>query len=311
MIIYRELSSLETDLGFSAKALYGVSYHRHKHYHPAKVPKGNGEFRELCVPDEFLKTIQRRIADRLLVYEAISPFATAYRPGGSTLVNAAPHVGKPVLLKLDIRHFFDHIIYPMVKEKAFPAERYSEANRILLSMLCIYKDALPQGAPTSPVISNIIMREFDDTVGAWCLSKGITYTRYCDDMTFSGDFEPCEVIQFVKNELGKSGLFLNDKKTVVLRDGQKKAVTGIVVNEKPNVSAAYRRKLRQELYFCQKYGLDEHIHRLGLDISAPQYAMQLLGRVNYVLQITPNNAEMRQYKEWLLQKRPNLQRKRI
>lgn len=311
MIIYRELSSLETDLGFSAKALYGVSYHRHKHYHPAKVPKGNGEFRELCVPDEFLKTIQRRIADRLLVYEEISPFATAYRPGGSTLVNAAPHVGKPVLLKLDIRHFFDHIIYPMVKEKAFPAERYSEANRILLSMLCIYKDALPQGAPTSPVISNIIMREFDDTVGAWCLSKGITYTRYCDDMTFSGDFEPCEVIQLVKNELGKSGLFLNDKKTVVLRDGQKKAVTGIVVNEKPNVSAAYRRKLRQELYFCQKYGLDEHIHRLGLDISAPQYAMQLLGRVNYVLQITPNNAEMRQYKEWLLQKRPSLQRKRI
>lgn len=311
MIIYRELSSLETDLGFSAKALYGVSYHRHKHYHPAKVPKGNGEFRELCVPDEFLKTIQRRIADRLLVYEAISPFAAAYRPGGSTLVNAAPHVGKPVLLKLDIRRFFDHIIYPMVKEKAFPAERYSEANRILLSMLCIYKDALPQGAPTSPVISNIIMREFDDTVGAWCLSKGITYTRYCDDMTFSGDFEPCEVIQFVKNELGKSGLFLNDKKTVVLRDGQKKAVTGIVVNEKPNVSAAYRRKLRQELYFCQKYGLDEHIHRLGLDISAPQYAMQLLGRVNYVLQITPDNAEMRQYKEWLLQKRPSLQRKRI
>ena len=252
MIIYRELSSLEKDLGFSAKALYGVSYHRWKHYRKTKIPKGNGEFRELSVPDEFLKTIQRRIADRLLVYEEISPFATAYRPGGSTLVNAAPHVGKPVLLKLDIRHFFDHIIYPMVKEKAFPAERYSEANRILLSLLCIYKDALPQGAPTSPAISNIIMREFDNTVGTWCLSKGITYTRYCDDMTLSGSFAPHDVIQFVNDELGKLGLFLNDKKTVVLRDGQKKAVTGIVVNEKPNVSAAYRRKLHQELYFCQK-----------------------------------------------------------
>lgn len=300
MIIYRELSSLEKDLGFSAKALYGVSYHRYKHYHPAKVPKGNGEFRELCVPDELLKTIQRRIAERLLAYEEISPFATAYRPGGSTMVNATPHVGKPVLLKLDIRHFFDHIIYPMVKGKAFPAERYSEANRILLSLLCIYQDALPQGAPTSPVISNIIMREFDNTVGTWCLSRGITYTRYCDDMTFSGDFEPRDVIWFVKDELGKLELFLNDKKTVVLRDGQKKAVTGIVVNEKPNVSAAYRRKLRQELYFCQKYGVDEHIRRLGLDVSAAQYTMQLLGRVNYVLQITPDNAEMWQYKQWLM-----------
>lgn len=144
-------------------------------------------------------------------------------------------------------------------------------------------------------------------MGAWCLSKGITYTRYCDDMIFSGGFAPHDVIRLVKDELGKLGLFLSDKKTVVLRDEQKKAVAGIVVNEKPNVSAAYRSKLRQELYFCQKYGLDEHIHRLGLDVSAPQYAMQLLGRVNYILQITPDNAEMRQYKEWLLQKRPHFQ----
>lgn len=142
-----------------------------------------------------------------------------------------PHVGKPVLLKLDIRHFFDHIIYPMVKEKAFPAERYLDANRLWLSLLCIYKDALPQGAPTSPAISNIIMREFDNTVGTWHLSKSITFTRYCDDVIFSGDFETREVIRFVKDELGKLGLFLNDKKTVALRDGQKKSVTGIVVNE--------------------------------------------------------------------------------
>ena len=58
-------------------------------------------------------------------------------------------------------------------------------------------------------------------------------------------------------------------------------------------------QLRQELYFCRKHGVDEHIHRRGLDVSVPQYTMQLLGRVNYVLQITPDNAEMRQYKEWL------------
>ena len=160
MIVYGELSSLEKDLGFSAKALYSVNYHRWEHYRKTKIPKGNGKLRELCVPDEFLKAIQRSIADNLLAYEEISPFATAYRPGGSTLVNARPHVGQPVVLKLDIRHFFDHIIYPLVKEKAFPAECYSETNRILLSMLCIYKYALPQGAPTSPVISNTVMKDF-------------------------------------------------------------------------------------------------------------------------------------------------------
>lgn len=300
MIIYRELSSLEKDLGFSAKALYSVTNHRSRHYHPVKIPKGNGELRELYVPDEFLKTIQRRIAGRLLIHEAISPYATAYRPGGSVLKNAAPHANSEVLLKLDIRRFFDHIIYPQVKEHAFPAQRYSEANRVLLSLLCIHKDALPQGAPTSPMISNIVMRSFDDEVGHWCRERAITYTRYCDDMTFSGTFDPGAVIAFVKGELRKNGFFLNDKKTTVLHNGQKKQVTGIVVNEKANASAAYRRKLRQELYFCRKFGIANHLRQLGSDVPAQRYIQQLLGRVNFVLQITPDNGEMQDYKRWLL-----------
>lgn len=304
MIVYRELSSLETDLGFSAKTLYSVSRRREKHYRVAQVPKGNGELRELRVPDDLLKAIQRSIVDHLLVYEAISPFATAYRFGGGVRVNALPHVGKPVLLKLDIRHFFDHIIYPMVKEKVFPAERYSEANRVLLSLLCVYQDALPQGAPTSPIISNIVMREFDNTVGGWCLRYGVTYTRYCDDMTFSGDFRPDEVIRLVKSELRRMGLFLNGKKTAILRNGQRKAVTGVVVNEKARVSAAYRRKLRQEVYYCEKFGVEEHIRRLGLEISPEQYARQLLGRVNYALQIDPTDQEMQRYKRWLEREGP-------
>ena len=171
MIVYREFSSLSEDLGFSGKTLYSVSNSVTKHYHAASVPKRGGGVRELHIPDELLKTIQSRIAEKLLPLEEISPYATAYRPGGSTKINAAPHVGREVLLKLDIRGFFDSITYPMVKEKAFPAARYSEPNRILLSILCVYRDALPQGAPTSPAISNIIMKEFDDTVGRWCAAR--------------------------------------------------------------------------------------------------------------------------------------------
>ena len=287
MIVYRELSSLEKDLGVSAKALYTLSNQKYQHYHTVKIPKGRGEFRELCVPDDFLKAVQSKIAENLLAREEISPYATAYRMGGSTLVNALPHVGNPMVMKLDIRQFFDHCIYPVVKEKAFPAERYSEAN------------ALPQGAPTSPAISNIILRDFDNAVGAWCAERQISYTRYCDDMTFSGEFDPQDVRTVVKSELRKLGLFLNDKKTVVLRSGQCKSVTGIVVNEKPNVSAAYRRKLRQELYYCQKYGIDDHIQKLGMTIMKDVYIAQLLGRVNYVLSVDPENQEMHCYRNWL------------
>lgn len=299
MVVYRELSSLEKDLGVSAKMLYTLSNQLHKHYHNVKIPKGNGESRELSVPDDFLKAVQTKIAQNLLVYEPISPYAQAYRSGGSPLKNAQPHVGKETLLKMDIRHFFDHIYYPLVKEKVFTAERYSESNRILLSLLCVHRDALPQGAPTSPVISNIIMREFDDTVGSWCAERNIAYTRYCDDMTFSGSFDPKPVKGFVKEQLKKAGFYVNDRKTVVARQGQRKAVTGIVVNERPNTSATYRKKLRQELYYCKTYGVCSHMNHMGVRVGEDTYLRQLLGRVNYVLSIDPLNEEMQGYKHWI------------
>jgi len=208
-------------------------------------------------------------------------------------------VGKETLLKMDIRHFFDHIYYPMVKAKVFTADKYSESNRVLLSLLCVHKDALPQGAPTSPVISNIIMRDFDDVVGSWCKERKITYTRYCDDMTFSGSFDPKVVKTFVKEQLKITGFYVNDKKTVVARNGQQKNVTGIVVNERPNTTAAYRKKLREELYYCKTYGVYSHMQRTQVNVTEDTYLRQLLGRVNYVLSVDPLNEEMQSYKRWI------------
>ena len=301
MIVYRELSSLEKDLGISAKALYTLSNSVHRHYHKVKIPKGNGEYRELSVPDNFLKAVQSKIAETILSREEISPYAMAYRQGGSTLLNALPHAGQPVVMKLDIRQFFDHCIYPVVKERAFPAVKYSEANRVLLTLLCIYKDALPQGAPTSPAISNIILRDFDDIVGSWCTERSIAYTRYCDDMTFSGDFEPSDVKKLVKNELKRLGFYINDRKTVVLRDGQRKSVTGIVVNVVPNTPVHYRRKLRQDMYYCQKYGIENHMAYTKQGMTKSTYVSKLLGRVNYAISISPDDQELQSYRKWLME----------
>jgi retron-type reverse transcriptase len=143
------------------------------------------------------------------------------------------------------------------------------------------------------------MRDFDNSVGAWCKERNIAYTRYCDDMTFSGDFDPREVKRFVKAQLRTMGFFTNDKKTVVVRSGQKQTVTGIVVNERPNISAAYRRKLRQELYYCRTYGVGSHMERIHIDVSEDVYLRQLLGRVNYVLSVASASREMHEYKNWL------------
>ncbi len=299
MIVYRELSSLEQDLGIPAKTLYAVSNNLSRHYRKVQIPKKSGGCRTLSVPDAILKKIQRQIADVLLIHMPVSRYAKAYRFGSSPLKNAKPHVGKAVVLKLDILHFFDAIRYSAVKDKIFPSEIYAENIRILLAMLCYYKDFLPQGAPTSPAITNTLMYDFDEAVGSWCRQQGITYTRYCDDMTFSGDFAPQDVICVVRKELKQMGFLLNEQKTRIQRIGRQQSVTGIVVNEKPNVSSAYRRKLRQALYYCQKYGTAEHLRRIGLDTTEDAYMHHLLGKVNYVLQVCPGDPQLLAARQWL------------
>ena len=193
----------------------------------------------------------------------------------------------------------DSIRYSTVKDKVFPEEIFAEPLRILLTMLCYHKDSLPQGAPSSPAITNIILYEYDEQMGQWCRERGISYTRYCDDMTFSGDFNPAEVIQFVKLELKKMGFLLNEQKTRIQHSGQRQTVTGIVVNEKLSIPVDYRRQLRQEIYYCKKFGIQEHLQRTGLETPEDTYRMQLLGKVNYVLNVHPYDKDMLDAKKWL------------
>lgn len=305
MIVYRELSSLEQDLGIPAKTLYAVSNHLEHHYREVSIPKKTSGIRTLLVPDAPLKQIQRRICDTLLVPVPISRYATAYRYGSSVLKNAQPHVGAPVILKLDILHFFDSIRYCQVKDRVFPPEIYAEPLRILLAMLCYYKDALPQGAPTSPAITNILMAEFDETVGAWCAAREIHYTRYCDDMTFSGNFRPQDVHDYMETALRSMGFLLNEQKTTVQHAGQRQTVTGLVVNEKPNISAEYRSALRQALYYCRKFGIQAHLQHIGSEMDPFAYGMHLMGKVNYVLQVRPQDSELLHTKQWLTEQLRN------
>ena len=118
-------------------------------------------------------------------------------------------------------------------------------------------------------------------------------------MTFSGSFDPKVVKTFVKEQLKITGFYVNDKKTVVARNGQQKNVTGIVVNERPNTTAAYRKKLRQELYYCKTYGVYSHMQRTQVNVTEDTYLRQLLGRVNYVLSVDPLNEEIQSYKRWI------------
>lgn len=301
MIVYRELSSLESDLGFSAEELYRLSNSLDRQYRSVQIPKHDGTYRTLLVPSQKLKAVQRAIAGKILAYMPVSNYATAYRYGSSVQKNAKVHVGKAKVLKLDIYHFFDSVRYGQLKDKVFTAERFSEPLRILLSMLCYYRDVLPQGAPTSPAVTNIIMMDFDNTVGKWCSEHKISYTRYCDDMTFSGNFDHSEVVSFVKYELHKLGFILNGKKTKLITSANRQTVTGIVVNKKTAVTSDYRRKLRSEVYYCKKYGVSEHLKRINTECDEKQYLQSLLGRIAFALETSPGDTALKAAKSFVIE----------
>ena len=115
-------------------------------------------------------------------------------------------------------------------------------------------------------------------------------------MAFSGSFDESEVIEFVTCNLKPLGFILNNKKTHCFKGGEKKTVTGIVVNEKINTQKRYRRQIRQEVFYCQKFGVQGHLSRIGVSEKPYNYLSRLLGQINYVLQITPGNKEFLAYK---------------
>ena len=146
------------------------------------------------------------------------------------------------------------------------------------------------------------MRNFDEKIGKFAEMMGVSYTRYSDDMTFSGEIDAPLIIREVRQELCKLGLRLNDKKTAVIKNSACQKVTGIVVNEKMQVSLNYRKKIRQEIYYIRKFGLNEHLNRLNIKDSN-KYLNSLLGRILFVLQVDPENNEFIKYKNFVLKEK--------
>ena len=300
MIVYRELSSLVRDLGIPAKTLYGVSNTVETHYHKVQLPKQDGGVRELSVPDPILKHIQRRITQLLLLPMPISRYASAYRYGASTLRNAAPHAGQSGILKLDIRHFFDSILYSTVKDKAFPPEIYAEPLRILLSMLCYDRDVLPQGAPTSPWIANLVLRPFDERLGAWCRARGVVYTRYCDDLAFSGTALD-GVEERAEEGLRALGFRLNRAKRALCRDGQRSGSPAWwSTNGWPSPPAAAA-DCGRSCTSAADGGVEEHLRAAGLAEGREQCLRRLLGQMDFLAsRPEPDSQEAAEYRRWLL-----------
>lgn len=296
LLSLRLLGDTEWDAEKQLACIYALSNHAKKHYASVTIEKHNGMSRKLFVPDRLLKRVQTNILHNILDQIPVSSFATAYCKGTGIVRNASVHLKQKQILKLDIEDFFGNIRFPMVYQSVFPNLYFPPTVRTVLTYLCCYHDFLPQGAPTSAAISNLVMKAFDVHMGQWCGTKGIIYTRYCDDMTFSGDFDAQAVIYKVRNFLQAMGFSLNEKKTRLLSQHHRQSITGIVVNSKLQVSRQYRQKLRQEIYYCNKFGVISHLSRINDKRYLPlgeagekKYLRALLGKINFVLHVNPQD----------------------
>lgn len=279
--------------------LYAISNNIENNYRVFQIKKRSGKLRTIYEPDDSLKHIQRMILKNILENKSISKYAKAYHSGISLRENALPHTGKKIVLKLDIKDFFDNITFVDIYNSCFPIEYFPKSVGMLLTYLCTYDDHLVQGAPTSAYISNLVMKEFDEVIGDYVSNLGVSYTRYSDDMTFSGDFNPSDIVKKVSKMLIKLNLILNKGKIVVITENKNQSVTGLTVNEYVQVNRKYRDKIRQEIYYINKYGIDSHIKKIGYTGDTSKYWKSLYGRILYVLQINREDKEFIKYKEYV------------
>ena len=275
-------------LGYNEHYLYGITNMPRRYYRIFNISKASGGMRQIEEPLPSLKEIQDWILRNILDHLSPSKYAKAYRKGFSLMDNARFHRGQSVLLKMDIKDFFPSVTY----KKVFGVFRrcgYTIDVSTMLAKLCCIHDRLPQGSPASPAISNLVMKRVDARLGGYCRARSIRYTRYADDLAFSGSFKPSPLIHFTSTVLQDDGYRPNKRKTRVLLPHQRQMVTGVVVNNrKARVPRETRRDLRKILHYMEQFGVDDHLEHIGE--TRGNYIEHCRGIANWVLSIDPDDS---------------------
>ncbi|MGO4682200.1 reverse transcriptase family protein [Hyphomicrobium sp. 2TAF46] len=268
------------------------------HYVTFAIPKRSGGERIIHAPKRQLKAVLRRL-DHLLVSKLpVSEHAHGFLQGRSVATNAAPHVGKAVVLHFDIKDCFPTIHYGRVRGLLI-ALGYSYPVAAALAVLMTESPRQPvvaegktyqvptgprvcvQGAPTSPGLCNAILLRLDHRLAGLARKHGFAYTRYADDLTFSGNDTKkiAKLLKLVPQIISEEGFAANTKKTRVMRAGRRQAVTGVVVNEEMGLSRQERRKLRAAL----------HRQNTSPDVDAHE-RMRLEGKLAYLYMLNRDQA---------------------
>lgn len=233
---------------FQADSYYKIFKRRKK--------SGRG-YRRISAPSRELKGIQKWISLFILNQIALESAAKGFIAGLSIKDNAYPHMGKDFVCNLDIKDFFPTVTAKRVTA-IFKSFGYSKPVAGSLARLTTYKGKLPQGAPSSPQLANIVLRRLDRRITKFCELRGWQYTRYCDDLSISGKKDISErELATITSIVESEGFKINSAKTRIKRRNARQEVTGLVVNEKQNIPRLKRKNLRamfhQALLFPEKF----------------------------------------------------------
>jgi len=243
-------------------------------YRAFEIPKRTGGMRQIHAPVGLIRELQEKLAPLLQLHYAAHPGAHGFIKERSILTNAAEHVGQRQVLNVDLEDFFPSVNFGRVRGIFMaPPFKLGPAAAALFAQLCTHRNGLPQGAPTSPPLSNFAAVQLDRALSRLARENGVRYSRYADDITFSGNqtMFPAALAVSAQGEGGAlgvragealeraviaSGFAINHKKVRLQKRDQRQSVTGLNVNAKANVSRKRVRKIRAMLHAWEKFGLE-------------------------------------------------------
>ncbi len=298
-----ELEHLAVLLGVEKNFLYRVMYKSGEFYRTFTI-SGKKKKRSINSPYPILSYVQSWIKEHILEKIEISEQAYGYVKSRSILDNAKLHLGCKQLLKLDLKDFFGHISIYDVK-RVFRDAGFTSKLSYQMAKICCMNGCLPQGAPSSPILSNLIMRELDKELAHLSKYYNIKFSRYADDLTFSGELISSSFIVRIVKIIESHGFSLNHRKFAHKKSGQRKMVTGLcITGDKVRVLKKTRREFRQKHHYLMLNKEKSFNGDYGeLDVL---YLDKIIGLGRFIKFIEPNNTFVNKAVEDLVSLKKNL-----
>ena len=254
-----------------------------------KYSTRRGGVREIVAPGATLDTVTKNLYRGFLrefSYEP-PPHVHGFVRGRSILTNAAEHLAKPCVLRVDLESFFPSIRAERV-ESALIKQGLARDAAVLCRRLITIKEHLPIGLSTSPLISNIVFQDTDTRLVHYSIEKGLSFTRYVDDLAFSGTVND-DHLSDIRRLLEEDGWRVNDRKVAFMRRGGPQYVTGLYVgcSDRPRIPRNIKRQLRWVSHMIEKVGYETFLEEFG-GFEAQMFPNRLLGWAKYIASVEPD-----------------------